>query len=413
MSPMTIYFVAGEISGDDHGAALMRRLRGLRTDLQFSGRGGPQMKAIAGEAFHNWISDAGVVGLWEVIRKYPYFRRKFRETLNEIDTKRPDAVILIDYPGFNLRLARALRQRTSRLKIIYYVSPQVWAWNRGRVKRMARWLDLMLCIFPFEAELYNASGLRTIFVGHPMIERLGAQQNETSRDPNLIALFPGSRRREVRKIFPVMLKTATELLRIKPDLRFEVAAPSVELAQEMQQIANPLMRLPAGRRAGNDISSPIWKGIKGEGPGEGSLMRGAEADGLKRIQIRIGEAAQIMQRAFVGIIASGTATQEAAYHRLPFVLVYKVSWPTYMAARFVIKVDYLGMPNVLANREIVPEFIQHQAKPGNIAKAVRRLIDEPSARAAMISAFDQVIASLGKGGASDRAARAILDEIRA
>lgn len=406
--PMVLYFVAGEVSGDNHAAALMRALRQARPDLHFIGRGGPEMKAIAGEDFNNWIGEAAVLGLWEVVRNYGYFRKQFRETLDEIEKEKPDAIILIDYPGFNLRLARALRRQSLSRKIIYYISPQVWAWNRGRIKQMARSLDLMLCIFPFEAELYNPSGLRTIFVGHPMVERLQGQKNDTPRDSNLVALFPGSRRREVRKILPVMLSTVAELLRTKPDLRFEVVASSPELAQEMEQIVNQLMPPPPNQYAG---------GMKGEakrvGPAQG--LRGAVSDTLDcpPIQIDVGHAAQIMQQAFVGIIASGSATQEAAFFRLPFVLVYKVSWLTYVAARLVIKLDYLGMPNILANKLIVPEFVQHEAKPSAIAKAVLRLMDDPDARNTMISAFDEIIASLGKGGASDRAARAILEEVGA
>jgi len=389
MTLKTIYFVAGEVSGDNHGAALMRALRKLRPDYHFIGRGGPKMQAIAEENFHNWIGDAAVVGLWEVIKNYGYFRQKFRETLNEIENQKPDAVILIDYPGFNLRLAGALRRLAPSRKIIYYISPQVWAWNRGRIKQMARSLDLMLCIFPFEAELYNPAGLRTIFVGHPMVEQLHAQKIDLPRDPNLIALFPGSRRREVRKIFPIMLRTATELLRTKPDLRFVIAASSPELAGEMEEML--LSR--------NSFLSPPR--------GEESKVSGDRSG----FRIKIGEAAQIMQRASIGIIASGSATQEAAYFRLPFVLVYKVSWLTYLAGRLVIKVDYLGMLNVIANRAIVPEFVQHEARPRSIAKAVLRLMDDPAARNAMVSAFDEIIASLGQGGASDRAALAILQEL--
>ena len=156
-----IYFVAGEASGDNHGAALMRALRTMQPDLRFLGRGGPRMKEIAGDAFADWSEEAGVLGLWEVLKHYDYFRREFRKTLDEISEAQPDAVVLIDYPGFNLRLARALRQRSLGGKVIYYISPQVWAWNRARIPRMAHSLDLMLCIFPFEAELYNQSGLRT------------------------------------------------------------------------------------------------------------------------------------------------------------------------------------------------------------------------------------------------------------
>jgi len=196
----TIYFVAGEVSADNHGAALMHCLRELDRELKFIGRGGPQMQQRAGKQFKNWIGDAAVLGLWEVLRKYGYFREQFRETLKEIQESKPDAVVLIDYPGFNLRLARALQ--SPQQKIIYYISPQVWAWNPGRVKRMARSVDLVLCIFPFEADLYKKSGIRAVFVGHPMMERLQARKINVERDSNLIGLFPGSRSREVRKIFP-------------------------------------------------------------------------------------------------------------------------------------------------------------------------------------------------------------------
>ena len=353
----------------------MRSLRELDVYLDFIGRGGPQMRAIAGGQFKNWIDDAAVLGLWEVIRKYGYFRVQFHETLNEVQESKPDAVVLIDYPGFNLRLAHALRKRSPRQKIIYYISPQVWAWNRGRIKEMARSLDLMLCIFPFEADLYNKSGLRTVFVGHPMIDRLRAQKIGIKRDTNLIGLFPGSRLREVRKIFPVMLESLPELQKQNRDMRFEVAAASEELAHETRK------------------------------------MLDQRAQDQQGIQIKVGETAALMQRAFAGIVASGSATLEAAYFQLPFVLVYKVAWPTYLAARLVVSVKYLGMPNVLADREVVPEFIQDRARPDAIVKAVRRLIEDADARDRMIAEFDKITGKLGEGGASDQAARAIIEEI--
>ena len=381
----TIYFVAGEVSADNHGASLMRCLRELDPTLKFIGRGGPQMQEVAGKQFKNWIGDAAVLGLWEVLRKYGYFREQFRQTTEEIVETEPDAVLLIDYPGFNLRLARALRRQSRRQKIIYYISPQVWAWNRGRIKRMARWIDLVLCIFPFEADLYNESGLRALFVGHPMIERLQVRKADVARDPNLIGLFPGSRLREVRKILPVLIETARLLLRSKPTLRFEVAAASEELAQEIMMLTPHLNCLPSVT-SGVPRTRPIF-------------------------EIMVGKTAEIMQRAWVGIVASGSATLEAAYFRMPFALVYKVAWPTYLAARLVVNVNYLGMPNLLAGREVVPEFIQHRAQPDAIANAVRPLIDDEKARNQMISQFDVVIPKLGGSGASEKAARAIIEEI--
>jgi lipid-A-disaccharide synthase len=372
---MTIYFVAGETSADNHGAALMSLLRRRNVDLNFIGRGGPQMRDIAGERFKDWLGDAAVLGLWEVIRKYGYFRKQFRETLKEIKESKPDAVVLIDYPGFNLRLAHALRRQSRQQKIIYYISPQVWAWNRGRIKEMARFLDLVLCIFPFEADLYNKSGLNAIFVGHPMLERLRSQRIDIKRDPNLVGLFPGSRLPEVRKIFPVMLESVRELRKRNRNLHFEVAAASQELAVGLTEILDRHVR------------------------------------DRQVVQIKIGETAAIMQRAFAGIVASGSATLEAAYFRLPFVLIYKVAWPTYLAARLVVKVKYLGMPNVLGEREVVPEFIQHRAKPEAIAKAVWQLMENADARERMISEFGTIVGELGKGEASEKAAGAIIEEI--
>jgi len=382
----TIYFVAGEVSADNHGASLMRCLRELDPTLKFIGRGGPQMQEVAGKQFKNWIGDAAVLGLWEVLRKYGYFREQFRQATEEIVEAEPDAVLLIDYPGFNLRLARALRRQSRRQKIIYYISPQVWAWNRGRIKRMARWIDLVLCIFPFEADLYNESGLRALFVGHPMIERLQVRKADVARDPNLIGLFPGSRLREVRKILPVSIETARLLLRSKPTLRFEVAAASEELAQEISMMLTPHLNCLPPVTSGAPRTRPIF-------------------------EIMVGKTAEIMQRAWVGIVASGSATLEAAYFRMPFALVYKVAWPTYLAARLVVNVNYLGMPNLLAGREVVPEFIQHRAQPDAIANAVRPLIDDEKARNQMISQFDVVIPKLGGSGASEKAARAIIEEI--
>jgi lipid-A-disaccharide synthase len=374
---MTIYFVAGEVSADNHGAALMRALRQLNPGLKFIGRGGPQMQQVAGAQFKNWIGDAAVLGLWEVLRKYGYFREQFRQTLNEIQESKPDAVVLIDYPGFNLRLARALRRRSQSQKTIYYISPQVWAWNRGRTKKMAHFINLVLCIFPFEADLYAASGLRAVFVGHPMIERLETGKIDGHRDQNLIGVFPGSRSREVRKIFPVMIEATRRLLQLNPTLRFQVAAASEGLAREMSE-----------------------------------MLRAEQLADRQTIEIAVGQTAAIMQRAFVGIVASGSATLEATYFGMPFVLIYKVAWPTYVAARLVVNVDFLGMPNLLAGKEIVPEFIQHEAKPDAIVKAVRLLMEGTPARNRMILDFDAIISKLGGTGASDRAAQAILEELK-
>lgn len=372
---LSIYLVAGEASGDNHGAALMESLRLREPEVRLLGRGGPRMKRYGGERFIDWSEEAGVVGLWEVIKHYGYFREEFRKTLNEVAATRPDAVVLIDYPGFNLRLAGALREKSFAGKIIYYISPQVWAWNRGRIPKMAKWLDLMLCIFPFEAALYEQSGLRTIFVGHPMIEDLEAKRIEDLRAPHLVGVFPGSRTREVRKLLPILLEVMRELHLRRPELHFEIAAASEALAAAIRSDLEPVL---------------------------GSLGQ---------VEIVVGQAANTMQRSTVGVVASGTATLEAAFFRLPFVLVYKVAALTYLAGRLLIRVKHLGMPNVLADREIVPEFIQGNAQPAAIASAMLRLLDDRDRRKQMLADFEKVIAKLGKGGANEVAARAILEAL--
>jgi len=403
MPEATVYFVAGERSGDNHGAALLKALRTRAPEMRFVGRGGPKMRALAGGNFRDWIDDTAVVGLWEVIRRYPFFRKQFQATISEIEAARPSAVVLIDYPGFNLRLARALHAKFPELKIIYYISPQVWAWNQRRVSQMAQSIDLMLCIFPFEPEFYQASGLRAIFVGHPMMSVIptpisvipsevegsrGETSKQTStvpvapsrssvsaRDDKLVGLFPGSREREVNKIFPVMRQAAVELSHQDHDLRFVVSAASEPLAQ--------LIR---------------------------TNLYGKHATG--KFSIVMGDARSLMARVNVGMVASGTATLEAALSELPFVLIYRVAWLTYLAARLVVKVKYLGMPNVLANREIVPEFIQHKAQPHAIAAAVARLLTDETERARMLADFACVAQKLGRGEATANAAEAIVTELR-
>ncbi len=403
MPEATFYFVAGERSGDNHGAALLKALRTRAPEMRFVGRGGPKMRALAGGNFRDWIDDTAVVGLWEVIRRYPFFRKQFQATISEIEAARPSAVVLIDYPGFNLRLARALHAKFPELKIIYYISPQVWAWNQRRVSQMAQSIDLMLCIFPFEPEFYQASGLRAIFVGHPMMSVIptpisvipsevegsrGETSKQTStvpiapsrssvsaRDDKLVGLFPGSREREVNKIFPVMRQAAVELSHQDHDLRFVVSAASEPLAQ--------LIR---------------------------TNLYGKHATG--KFSIVMGDARSLMARVNVGMVASGTATLEAALSELPFVLIYRVAWLTYLAARLVVKVKYLGMPNVLANREIVPEFIQHKAQPHAIAAAVARLLTDETESARMLADFACVAQKLGRGEATANAAEAIVTELR-
>ncbi|HEY1476412.1 MAG TPA: lipid-A-disaccharide synthase [Chthoniobacterales bacterium] len=372
MQAKRIYIIAGEASGDAHGAVLMREMARLVPDLQFFGAGGPEMRLIAGEDFMVWTQEA-VVGLWDVLVKYPYFRKEFYRMYREIRQLKPDTVIFVDYPGFNLRLAQYLRRNQFAGKLIYYISPQVWAWNRSRIPRMAAFLDLMICIFPFEKALYEASGLRTEFVGHPMVEELDRHRIRQPRDPKLVALLPGSRNREIRRIFPVMLEAAELLRRKDATIHVEASAAS--------ETGRELMRKLSCKAGLGDV--PV---------------------GLKN-------AYELMQRAFVGMVASGTATLESSFFLLPFVLVYKVSWFSYVPGRLLIRVNHLGMPNILAGKEIIPEFIQRNAVPERIADVVWNLYDNPIRRAGMVGEMDRVIRLLGEKGAGRRAAQAVVREL--
>ena len=371
---MKLYLIAGEASGDARGAELMRALRERQPDLEFFGAGGREMHALRGDHFLDWADEA-VVGLWDVLKKYGYFKKQFNLMLADLARVQPAALILIDYPGFNLRLAQAAKKRFPALKIIDYISPQVWAWHRERIPKMARYLDLMLCIFPFEKPLYDASGLHTVFVGHPMLDSLAARRIGQPRDPHLVGLFPGSREKEVRKIFPAMVEAAVQMKSARPELRFEASAASHQLADRM---------LATLERFGQDAD-------------------------FCRITVRASH--ELMQRAIAGMVCSGTATLEAAFFGLPLCVVYKVAWLTWVVGKRLVKVPFLGMPNVLAGREIAREFLQGDATPEALAKETLRLVTNAEAREALQHDLAAVTAQLGDSGAAQRAAEAILEEI--
>lgn len=367
--PRRIWIVAGETSGDTRAAEVVRELIAISPETEIIGAGGPRLAPFAAAPFDNWIAEAGVLGLWDVLKNYGYFRSKFHSMLAAIRAEQPDAVLLVDYPGFNLRLARALRAREPGLRILYYISPQVWAWNRGRIPKMAKWLDLMLCIFPFEKPLYEASGLRTEFVGHPLIEQLVRERIGDPRDSGLVGLFPGSREREVKRIFPAMAGAAAVMLKSNPGLRFEAAAATETHATAMRACASEI-------------------GIE--------------------IQITVGDAHGLMQRAGVGMVCSGTATLEAACFGLPYCLVYKIAWMTYEVGKRLVKVPHLGIVNILAGRTVVREFIQSGATPAALADEMLRLVNNPDARNELTCELQTVVATLDGDGAARRAANAIL-----
>ena len=366
-----IYIVAGEVSGDNHGSGLMRAINTHDKAVQFSGLGGPEMKKIS-ESVRDWTDDSAVVGFWEVIKKYGFFKKVFDQVLNEIENVAPDTVILVDYPGFNLRLAEAIRKRGIETKIVYYISPQVWAWKPGRVTRMAKVIDLMLCLFPFEVSFFEGSGLDAQFVGHPLSETLGEFRGNAKRDTELIALLPGSRNREVEKIFPLLLGAADEIRKMMPEMRFVASAANRACEEKMKGM------------------------VKNSGV---------------PCKVSVGKSHELMSVASCGAVASGTATLEAAFLGLPYCLVYKVSGFTYYLAKGLISVNFLGMANLLAGRELVRELIQFDASSEKIASEIMRLIESKEERELLSKELEAITEPLAEPGAYERAAIATLGVI--
>jgi lipid-A-disaccharide synthase len=371
-----IFILAGEVSGDTHGAGLMRALQDLHGDIEFSGFCGPQMKQAGGAKMVDWVEQAGVLGLWEVLKMYGWFKQKMSEALALVAAEKPDAIILIDYPGFNLRFAKALREAGFDHPIIYYISPQVWAWKKGRVKTMAKLLDLMICIFPFEKDLYEKSGLRTIFSGHPMVDRTKALNHGWDREANLVGFFPGSRVNEVKRHFPVMLQAVKLMREAVPEVKFAVSAANQNLANMMRAMSESA-GLPEAIR---------W--------------------------IEVGTANDLMQRVQVGAVASGTATLEAACLGLPYVLVYKVNALTYAVGKSVVKIKHLGIVNVLAGETVVQELVQHEFTAESVTQSLVTLLKDDAARSALTRRLAEVVATLGEGGAYRRAAEAVMNQLR-
>ncbi|MGJ8672107.1 lipid-A-disaccharide synthase [Rubritalea sp.] len=370
MTSTSIYLIAGEVSGDTHGAELMHALSDRIPGVDLSGTGGPEMHSISTNV-RDWVEDAAVMGIWEVLKHYKWFKQQFDAMLAEIIELKPDALILIDYPGFNLRMAKAVREALPQTKIIYYISPQVWAWNKGRIPKMAELLDQMICIFPFEKDIFQDAGLATEFVGHPIVDELAEKTISVERDPKLVGLFPGSREREVARLFPVMIEAARRLSIEHPSLRFKAPAASKKLALQMR-----------------------------------SLISKAKVS-TELIEISTGDSHALMQKAACGVIASGTATLEAAYYGLPYCLMYRIAWPTYFIGKMLIKVDYIGLVNILAGKQVVEEFIQGDADPCHIQHALDRFLTDDEHRNNVIAQLVETSSKLGDSGCHVRAADSV------
>ncbi|MBI2437729.1 MAG: lipid-A-disaccharide synthase [Lentisphaerae bacterium] len=377
MKPPTLMIIAGEISGDLHAASLLRAIRRRRPDLQCFGIGGANLRA-AGMEIHYDVRDMAVLGLSEVLWRLRFFRKVFNEMLALARARAPDAILLVDYPGFNLRFAA--RAHALGFKVLYYICPQVWAWDRGRIPLVARSVDRLLAIFPFEVDVFKDSSLRVDFVGHPLVTQAAQARAEPlaslpwQGEPR-IALLPGSRYHEIKRILPVMWAAAALGQAQFPDAGWIIAAPSPEVALWVHAVLREL----------------------GKGP--------------QRVTVVAGQTPQVLRQARAALVASGSATIEAALMRCPMLVVYRVAWATYFFGRLLVRVPFLGMVNIVSGERLCPEFIQHAARPAAMAAALTPLLREGPERETMLSGLDRVRQALGEGDAAERAADIVLQEL--
>lgn len=360
-----LFFVAGEASGDTHGANLIRALRALAPDVACEGLGGQQMAA-AGMGLRHDLAGEAIMGFTEVVKHFGAIRRLFLDTAVHIEASRPDAVVLIDYPGFNIRLAE--RVHRMGIPVVYYISPQVWAWKKKRVHTLAACVRKMLVIFPFEVPLYEEAGLDCTYVGHPLLDHVAAYQaRHDGREAMLVGLLPGSREQEIKRLLAPMIDVARGIAARYPEARFITPVVDPARAAQVQAIAG---------------SFPL--------------------------EIQVGGMYDVLGRARFCLVASGTATLETALFGVPMVILYRVTALTFWIAKFLVDIPHIGIVNILAGRGIVPEYIQGAIQPSRILPQALRLIDDSPERDRMIGDLRNVQALLGDGGASQNAAREIL-----
>jgi lipid-A-disaccharide synthase len=381
--PPRILVVAGEASGDDHAARLLAAIREFYPAAQFWGVGGEALAA-QGVRILTPASELAVVGLMEVVRHLPAVWRALRTIGRSLKTARPDLAILVDFPDFNFWVARLARGH--RVPVMYYISPQVWAWRTYRVKTLARLVDRLVVIFPFEADFYRARGVAVEYVGHPFRETLPPLPDrrtflaEHNLDPEAltIALLPGSRGSEIERHLPAILQAADLIHQSIPQTQFLLPLASTA---------------PAGL-------------VKSMVSGEGGVRAGFKpAPTAVRLKIIPGQAYQALGAAHLAVVASGTATIEAALAGTPTVIVYRVSPLTFAVGRRLIRVEHVGMANLLAGARMFPELIQEDFTAARLAREVLSLIQDPERLVAVRRGLATVIRGLGGPGASRRAAR--------
>lgn len=371
----SFYIVAGEASGDRISAALLTELRAASPKCPCYGVGGPMLAAAGQDQLFD-LAEHAVVGLTDVIANYSKFKGFFDRVLRDIIRRKPSALILTDYPGFNLELAKAVKRAMPKLPIIYYVSPQVWAWKKGRAKTMARLVDLLLVIFEFEKEWFDRyePRLKVEWVGHPLMDRWQGPAERDSNDTTIrqIALLPGSRPKEIARHLPTLLTTARMLWHQDKQLRFVILA--------------------------SDTKS------------ENLILRAVQEQKAETLHAEIACGYQLthLGRSDLAVVASGSATLECCVAGVPMLVIYKVNPVTYAVGRMVTKIPYLAIVNLLAGKKVVPEFLQKKVTPDYLFQAIRRMQKDTRWSETMRAELAEVTAGLGKPGASKRAASEIL-----
>ncbi|HEX8071804.1 MAG TPA: lipid-A-disaccharide synthase [Pyrinomonadaceae bacterium] len=382
-----LMIVAGEASGDAHAAALVRALRARAPDVpfEFFGATGRELRAAGVESVVE-IDQLAIVGLVEIGRALPRFWRAFRALTRAAVARRPAAVVLVDWPDFNLKLARALKRRG--LRVIYYISPQLWAWRAHRVRQVRRDVDLLLAILPFEPDWYARRGVAHVeFVGHPLTGTVAARydraefcrRNNLDAARPLVALLPGSRHKELTRILPPMLAAARLLTRARPDAQFVVPLAPTRTRAEV---------------------APLVAAFETE-------------DGARALTLRVVEGAtrEALAAADAAAVASGTATLETALLCTPLVVVYKESALNWHTLGRLISTEHFGLVNLVAGERLAPELMQDDFTPARLAAELSRLLDAEH-NATMRARLRTVAARLGAGGASARAADAVLRALR-
>jgi lipid-A-disaccharide synthase len=377
---LRIMISCGEPSGDLYAGALAAEILKLEPDAAIAGFGSERLRA-AGASLIRDFRGLSVTGLTEALRVIPRSWQNYRALLRAADAERPDVFVPIDFPDFNFFLARAMHTR--RVPVVYYISPQLWAWRRGRLKTMKRVADRVLVIFPFEAPFYEQAGVPVTFVGHPLLELTrppasrDAFMREHGLDPArpLVAILPGSRRNELHAILPDLVRSARVIAERTPTVQF-VLARAPHLSDEL---FTPLAEFPSASR-------PV---------------------------VVEGETDAVLASADVAILASGTVTVQAALHGCPMVLVYRLGALTYTVGKPFVHVDTYAMVNLVAGRKVVPELIQEAFTPEAVASEAVRILNDPAHAAAVKADLSAVRARLGSAGASRRAAEAVIAAARA